>query len=446
MQSYKSHFLALLHLGFPIIIAQAGTIVQSFADTIMVGHYGTPELSAAGFTNNIFNLVIMFLLGFSYSTTPVVGNYHGRGMYAEAGRSLKESIIANSSVCAVVTGLMLILYFNLSRLGQPEELLPLIRSYYLVILASLIFLSLFNSMKQFCDAVGDTKVSMWVMVGGNVFNIIGNTLLIYGVMGCPELGLLGAGIATLASRVAMVLAMILVIAKSKRYAIYREGYSQRHTRRGIMRISGVGFPIGLQMGLEASSFNVCAVFMGWIGAAALAAHQIMCSVGTLCFMVYYGIGAAAAIRISHFCGLGKWGEVRRTSGVTLATIMGFGAVMVSLIVLFREQWCYAFTTSDEVAALVLSLVPPLIVYQFGDCLQVTFANCLRATEDVKMMLLYAFIAYAVVSIPLSYLFAFALDMGSIGVWWGLPFGLTTAGLLFFYRFNKQTKAKVSAAE
>lgn len=443
MQSYKRHFTSLLHLGVPIIIAQLGTIVQSFADTIMVGQYGTPELSAAGFTNNIFNLVILLLLGFSYSTTPIVGSFHGRGMNKDVGRSLKESLVANVSVCLVVMLVMAILYFNLDLLGQPDELMPLIRSYYIVVFSSLIFISLFNSMKQFCDAVGDTKVAMWVMIIGNVVNVIGNSLLIFGLFGFPEMGLLGAGLATLLSRIIMAVSMILVIAKTKRYAPYREGFKQSFTKEGVIHISKVGFPISLQMGLEASSFNICAIFMGWIGAASLAAHQVMCTVGSLCFMIYYGIGAAAAIRISHFCGLNEWGEVRRTAFVSLAMTLCFGVIMSCLIIVFRYQLAYAFTTSEEVVMLVMTLVPPMVAYQFGDSIQTVFANCLRATEDVKVMMIDAFIAYGIVSIPLSYVFAFVLDWGTSGIWWGFPFGLTTAGLLFFYRFNKQTKKRIS---
>lgn len=438
---YKKHFLLITRLGFPIVVAQLGTIVTGFADTIMVGQYGTNELSAAGFTNNVFGLIIYFLLGFSYSTTPVVGAFYGQGRYADAARSLKESLLANMGACAAVVALMAVLYFNLHLLGQPEELLPLIAPYYLVVLASMPFVSAFNALKQFCDGVGDTKMPMWVMIGGNVMNIIGNYLLIFGKLGCPELGLVGAGVSTLIARVMMVVAIIVLILTSRRYAMYREGLRMRVTADGVKHLTRKGLPVGLQLCMEASAFSLCGVMMGWLGAVPLAAHQVMCTISTLCFMVYYGIGAAVAIRISHFRGQGQWTEVRRVAGVGLTMTLATGLILSVLIFVLRYPIASMFTTSDEVVRVVVALIAPMMVYQIGDCIQIVYANSLRAIEDVKMMMMYAFIAYILVSIPLSYLFAFILGMGPEGIWWAFPFGLTTAGVLFLTRFNKTTRQK-----
>lgn len=438
---YKKHFLLITRLGFPIVVAQLGTIVTGFADTMMVGQYGTDELSAAGFTNNVFGLIIYFLLGFSYSTTPVVGAFYGQGRYADAARSLKESLLANVGSCGVVVALMTVLYFNLHLLGQPEELLPLIRPYFLVVLASMPFVSAFNALKQFCDGVGDTKMPMWVMIGGNVVNIIGNYMFIFGEWGCPELGLVGAGVATLIARVMMVVAIMAAILFTKRYAMYRGGLRMAVTGGGVKHLSRKGLPVGLQLCMEASAFSLCGVMMGWIGAVPLAAHQVMCTISTLCFMVYYGIGAAVAIRISHFRGQGQWTEVRRVAGVGLAMTLATGLILSALIFFLRYPIASMFTTSEDVVRVVVALVAPMMVYQIGDCIQIVYANALRAIEDVKMMMMYAFIAYILVSIPLSYLFAFTLGMGPKGIWWAFPFGLTTAGVLFLTRFNKTIRQK-----
>ena len=86
-----------------------------------------------------------------------------------------------------------IMYLNVHRMGQPEELLPLIRPHLLLQLTSLVFVMMFNSFKQFADGITDTKTSMWIMLSANLLNIIGNSLLIYGVWGLPALGLTGAG-------------------------------------------------------------------------------------------------------------------------------------------------------------------------------------------------------------------------------------------------------------
>ena len=112
---------------------------------------------------------------------------------------------------------MTVLYFIVENLGQPEELIPLIKPYYLVLLASLVFVMLFNGFKQFTDGITDTKTAMWILLGGNELNIIGNYILIYGKLGLPEMGLLGAGISTLFSRIVMVIVFVIIFMRSPRF-------------------------------------------------------------------------------------------------------------------------------------------------------------------------------------------------------------------------------------
>ncbi|MCR5313988.1 MAG: MATE family efflux transporter [Bacteroidaceae bacterium] len=421
--SWKRRASAIMHLALPIIIAQLGTILQSFADTIMVGQYGTAELSAAGFVNNIFTFVLYFILGLSYSTTPVVGMLWGKGEKTRARQTLNNSLVLSIVGCVVVMLLLLILYFNIDRLGQPAELMPLVRPYFIVILLSLPFVGAFNSFKQYSDATGDTRTPMWVMLISNVVNVIGNYLLIF----ILDLGLLGAGLATLFSRILMAVWMW-----------WRIGAGRDVESRGVVYLAKKALPISTQLCLESGSFNVCALFMGWIGASALAAHQVMCVIGSLCFMTYYGMGAAAAIRISHYRGLEDYVEVRRTSSTAFVLTLALGVCLLGIVIAFHGSIFAAFTTSADVQAILVSLLPAFVAYQFGDCLQTIFANCLRAIEEVRSLMISAFIAYVVVSIPIAYLFAFPCGMGAVGIWWSFPIGLTLAGILFYLHFSRSS--------
>ena len=436
---YQSHVVAITKLGLPIVVAQLGVIVQSFADTMMIGQYGTPELSAAAFTNNVFNLVFFFLLGYSYSTTPIVGYFYGKNDLHNVGKTLKESLFGNFVFSLIICLLLYILYLNIEVLNQPSELLPYIKPYFVLLLLSMPFVALFNSLKQFSDAVGDTKTPMWVMILGNILNIAGNSLLIFGLLGCPEWGLYGAGVATLLSRIVMCWLMFLAIHYKSRFKPYRQGFRSKITFSGVWHLTRIGLPISCQLSLEAAAFNVGAIFMGWLGAYELAAHQIACSIGTLCFTIYYGIGAAVAIRISHFRGKHDWSEVRTTSAVGFVMTLCASTILSGAIFFSMRPLVSAFTPDVNVANVVYSLMPAFFVYQFGDSLQVIFANSLRAIEKVRNLLLYAVIAYGCVSIPLSYFFAFPCRLGAPGVWWAFPFGLTTAGLLFCRKFYKETK-------
>lgn len=426
-----------MKLGLPIMIGQLGIIILSFADTMMVGRCGTAELAAASFVNNMFNLVIVFSTGFSYGLTPVVGNHYGRGECSSVGRMLKNGLAVNAVAALGLMLLMCVLFLNIHRLGQPVELLPLMRPYYIVLLISLLPVLLFNAFKQFADGITDTVTPMFVLLGGNVLNIFLNWVLIYGKLGAPVMGLLGAGVATLTARVAMLLCFVLVFFTAKRYRPYVQGFRESHVNRhDFLLLNKMGMPVGLQMGMETASFSLSTIMVGWLGTVALAAHQVMLTVGQLGFMMYYGMAAAVAVKVSNYHGQNDITAVRTTASVGFRIILVMAAMVSVPLLLFRSSIGFIFTDGPEVAAMVASLVIPFVVYQFGDGLQCNYSNALRGISDLKMVSVYAFIAYFLISLPSAYLFGFVFDWGLTGIWLSFPLGLTTAGLLFYLRFRK----------
>ncbi|MEG2573545.1 MAG: MATE family efflux transporter [Bacteroides sp.] len=440
LTTYKEHYKALLYLGIPIVIGQIGVIILGFADTLMIGHHSTNELAAASFVNNVFNLAIIFSTGFSYGLTPIISGLFGHAEYPAAGRMLKNSLAANFFISILLTFIMTVLYFYIDQLGQPTELMPLIKPYFIVLLVSLVFVLLFNGFKQFTDGITDTRTSMWILLGGNILNIVGNYILINGKLGLPELGLLGAGLSTLFSRIVMLAVFACIFFYSKRYAQYVKGFKLFNINKAdFKQLNLLGWPIALQMGMETASFSLSAVMIGWIGTIALAAHQIMGTISTVSFMMYYGMGAAITIRVSNFKGQNDIVNVRRSAYAGFHIIMAMA--LVSCIALFAVRnflggW---FTDSQEVSVVVVSIVFPMLIYQFSDGTQIAFANALRGISDVKPMMLIAFISYFIISLPVGYICGFILDWGVMGVWMAFPFGLTSAAIMLFLRFRKQTR-------
>ena len=174
------HYAPLARLGLPIVIGQVGNIVLGFADTLMVGHHSMEELAAASFVNTMFMLFVIFAMGFSYGLTPIVGAMHGRGETGGIGRVVRAGLAASTLLAAALVGVLLAFWACLGHMGQPAELLPLMRPYLVVNIVSMPFVCWMNVFRQFFDAIGHTKVPMWVLLGGNVMNILGNWLLIYG--------------------------------------------------------------------------------------------------------------------------------------------------------------------------------------------------------------------------------------------------------------------------
>lgn len=438
IQRYSKHYSTIIRLGTPIVLGQLGNVILGFIDTIMVGQYSGAALSAAGFVNNIFNLGIFAMLGFSYGATPIIGAFYGRRENDNVGHSFRDSIWANILFGTIVIAAYSLLYINIGNLNQPEELLPLMRPYFLILLASLPFVILFNSFKQFTDTVAATKTALWVIIIGNFTNVVMNYLLIFGVCGFPEMGLKGAGIATLLSRVLMALLFVMFIIGQKRFSSYKSGFKARRSKRSdVKKLFKVGTPLAVQMGMETASFSLASLLMGWIGAVELAAFQVMCTTGSLCFLVYYGIAAASCIRISHFRGRGEWEKVNETATASLHIILAVAAVLSTGIIIFKYRLAAAFTSDTSIQKMFIAMLIPMLAYQVSDGIQINYANALRGIAVTKPMSIYALISYILLALPVSYIFGFIFNLGGIGIAYGLPVGLTTAAILYYCRFRKE---------
>ncbi|MBR5893887.1 MAG: MATE family efflux transporter [Bacteroidaceae bacterium] len=441
---YKPHYSSILRLGAPIVLGQLGNVILGFIDTMMVGHYSAEALSSAGFVTGIFNLGIVALIGFSFGATPIIGAYYGRKENDNVGAAFKDSIYANLLCGALVTLIYAALYLNLHNLGQPEELLPVIRPYFFTFLLTMPFIVVFNCLKQFTDTVAATKTAMWAIITGNVANVILNYLLIYGVCGFPRLGLTGAGIATLISRVIMVAIICTLIKRQKKFRVYSKGFKQHSARRKeIANFFAVGTPMGLQMGMETASFSLASLLMGWLGATELAAFQVMCITGSLCFLIYYGIGAAMSIRMSHFRGRGDWTNVHHCANAGLHIILFTAIILSALIATLRYEFAAMFTSDTSIQTMFTALLVPMLAYQISDGIQTNYANALRGIEVTKPLGIYAFISYICLALPASYILGFVLDWGAMGVACGLPVGLTVAAALYYSRFRKEILTHIS---
>ena len=436
LKNYSNHYLPLIKLGLPIIVGQIGTIVLSFADTLMVGHHTTPELAAAAFVSGIINLFIIFGQGYSYGLSPIIGECFGARKYREAGASLRGSIVVNSLMSGGIVFFLMLIYANLGHMGQPDELMKYIGPFFLLQVISIPFVMLFFSFKQFADSITDTKISMWILLGGNLFNIVSNYFLIYGNFGAPELGLLGAGISTLVARILMLVVFALIFLKSKRYVRYLPGfYFEKVTHELLHKLNVLGWPIAMQMGMETAAFSLSTVMIGWLGTVSLAAHQVTLTISQICYMIYYGLGTAISVRVSYFKGMNDYKNVRDSTYCGFRLMMCLVVITSTIVIVFSHQLAALFTTSEDVQQMIGLLIYPLLIYQFGDGLQITFANALRGISVVKPMMYIAFVSYFLVSLPLGYFLGIVLHWGTLGVWMAFPFGLTTAGLLYYKAFH-----------
>lgn len=434
-KKYSKHYTSILRLGLPLLLGQLGMIVTGYADTIMVGNYSTEALASSAFVNNALVFVIMLGMGFSYGLTPMIGALFSKGDTKRMGALVRNGVIVNFLYTLAWSVPMLILYFNIHHLGLPENLLPTIRPYYLLIFASVIPLGIVNALRQFTDAINDTKVSMYILLAGNILNIIFNYLLIYGKCGMPELGLNGAGISTLMSRVFMLLAYIAFVFLAPRYAHYRNAIVGGSTSMQDMRaITATSLPISLQMGMETAIFTVASVFAGWLGENTMAAVQVVNTIAQIGFMIYYSLGAAASIKMSNHYGIHDYAGVKQIAHAAYMLTLASVVIACTIFIIFGKQLAGLFTCDAAVVALVTAHMLHLTLYQIGDATQIAYANALRGIAHVAPIMKYAFIAYIVVGIPMMYVFCFTMHMRMAGIYFAYFFALLGAGLLFSRSF------------
>ena len=434
---YGRNYASLLKLALPIIVGQLGGIITGLADTIMVGQHSTQELAAASFVNNVLNAFIIFGTGFSFALTPLVGENLAKDKRYVVSAWLKNGIVANFILSIVIIGILTIIYFNVGHLGQPSELLPLIRPYYLISMVSVIFVMLANSFRQFVEGITDPSVSMWILILGNALNIFGNYVLIYGKFGLPEMGLIGAGYSTLISRVFMFAMFVLVFLLRPSYKVYRKGFMRMWVLPNrLMRVTKLGVPIALQQGLEAATFSLTAIMVGWLGSVELAAHQVVISISTISFTTYLGLGSATAIRTSFYKGANDWQQVRKTTvaGIHLGIIV---STLTCLALYFlRNDISYVFSDDPKVSTIVVLLLPILMLYQYVDGAQIVLANALRGLSDVKSIMWISFVTNFLIAIPAGYLLGFPFGMGIRGIWLAYPIGFVFSVALLGIRARK----------
>ena len=424
------------------MIAQVGTIVVGFADNIMVGHYSTQSLAASSFVINIFNIVVLCCLGFSYGLTPIIGTLFAQKRNNEIGLTLRAGLIANVVVGGVLSLVMGMLYFYIDMMGQPDELLPLIKPYYLIFLASLIPLSVFNVFAQWSYAIKNTAMPMWILLSCNIINIAGNYMLIYGNWGAPELGLTGAGLSTLFVRALASLIIMAIFFLKKSNAEFRSGFTDRSrgvTNNLMGKVVRTSWPVSLQMGCETAAFSTCAVFAGWIGTVALAAFQIIIVVSSLGFCIYYSIRTAIAVFVANEAGHSSLPSCRRVAFDGYAVMLVFAAISTCIFIFLSRPLMGLFTTDTEVLTAAQALVFPLVLYQLGDATQITFANALRGTSHVMPMLWIAFFSYVVVGLSSTWLLAFPMGLGNYGIVLSFSVSLFMAATLFLRSFLQVTR-------
>lgn len=430
----------LVLLAWPVVLSQLGHVMVGVADSVMIGNTGAIPLAASSFANSLFVILLVFGIGVSFGLTPLVAEADGGKNKQRLSLLLGNGLMVNSLVSLVLVALLFMGIPFMDFLGQDTEVLDLAKPYLKIITLSVIPLMVFLALKQFAEGLSDTKMAMIITIGANLLNVLLNYLFIFGKGGFPEMKLLGAGYATLISRVIMAIAMFIYIARSSRFKEFVGGLSfHKYNKTMVLRILKIGVPSGLQYIFEVGAFAIAAVLIGTIGPVPLAAHQIAISLASVSYMAASGIAAAATVRIGNERGRKNFAAIRQTGDAAL--FLSIALMTFAGLVLFFGRYLLPSFYTDEAAVLGLStsLLIVAVVFQISDGLQVVGLGMLRGLSDVKLPTAITFFSYWIVSLPLCWFTGIYLQGGVLSIWISLAAGLTLAAVLLVWRFRVLTK-------
>jgi MATE family multidrug resistance protein len=438
--TYKEHVRRLFVIAYPVMLSHLGHIAVGVADSMMVGQLGAVPLAAVSLANSVFVLALMFGIGISYGITPLVASADGKGQTKRIARLLKHSLLINMLFSVLLfVALMGVIPF-LYMLDQPEEVVSTASPYLWVVGASMLPFMFFQGYKQLIEGLGHTRQAMVITLIANFLNVGLNYLLIFGKLGFPEMGLVGAAWATLVSRIFMAAMMAGFFYKSRLFVAYHRT-AKGFKKKILKKLLSLGVPVGFQYVFEVGAFSAAAIMVGWIGANALAAHQIAINLASVSYMIASGFAAAATVRVGNM--LGK----RNMKGMREAGLTAF-AMIVLLMIFFALAFVagqYFFPSlyidHQEVIDIAASLLIIAALFQLSDGIQVVGLGALRALEDVKIPMFITLIAYWVIGIPGGYVLAFYFEIGVQGIWWGLLVGLTVSAVFVSLRFHRLSRQK-----
>ena len=414
----------LVRLSLPVMGAQIGSMMMGLVDTAMLGRVSVDALAAASIGNTWVYLTLLTCNGLLMGMDPIVSHAHGRGDGRTAGIALQRGLVLAVLLSLVLTVLWTATGPLLRLLGQEERLAAAAHDYVRVQIPTILFFVAFTALRQQLQGREIMRPAMWATLIANVSNAFLDWVLIFGKLGFPEMGLVGAGIATAINRALMFALLIWLV----RIGGLLEGAwvpwsRDAFDRRGLLHILALGLPVAIQIALEVMAFSGSTLIAGWIGATAVAAHQVTLNCAAFSFMMPLGISQAAATRGGNLLGRREHGPAQRAAWVALAMGAGVMSLWALVFVVGREQLPRLLTTQPEVIALAATIFPIAAAFQIFDGTQVVGCGVLRGMGRTRPVAWFNLAGYWILGLPLGVWLALRQDFGLAGIWWGLCLGL-----------------------
>ncbi len=438
--SKTTHARETLVLGLPLIGSHLAQMALHVADTVMVGWYGVVSLAAVVLGASSFFIIFVVGSGFAKAVMPMVAAAMGQNDETRVRRDTRMGLWLSIAFGVVALPIFWWSEAILLALGQKPEVSAIAQSYLRIAGFGLVPALSVTVLQSYLAALHRTQVVLWVTLIAVAVNVAVNWALIFGNWGFPELGARGAAVATLIVQVLSLVILALyagLLPDLKRFRLFQRFW--RPDWQAMGQVWRLGVPIGLTGLAEGGLFQASALMMGWIGTVELAAHGIALEAAALTFMLHVGLSSSATIRIARFDGAGDRVALRRAAKVSVAISFGVALLSIMLFLAFARPIVALFLdmAKPESAAILaygVVLLGLAALFQLADGMQVMALGLLRGVRDTKVPMGLAAVSYWLIGIPCSYVLAFPLGYGGVGLWLGLVVGLVCASVSLMWRF------------
>jgi MATE family multidrug resistance protein len=442
---------ATIALAWPLILANLTQQLIQATDVLLMGRLGAIPLAAATLALNLTFTVNLFLLGLIIASSPMMATALGKR--SNAVRDVRRTFRAGLWLVAIAMPPYWLLLWHIGdamlAFGQSAELArqgqTFLRAYMWVTAPWLVF----QLLRNFVAALERPRVVFWLSIAGIALNALLSWSLIFGHLGLPALGLVGGGVGSTLTWLAMCAALAAYVVRDRRFRRFHVfGHWWRFDRQRTAAMARLGWPIGVTMALEMGVFALAAYFMGWIGAPAVAAHAIALQLAALTFMVPLGLGQAATVRVGLAVGRGDKAGVTRAGWTAWVLGVGFMGMMALAMWTVPRPLVTVFLAdvpaNSAVIALAISFVRIAAAFQLVDGAQVIGAGMLRGLHDTRWPLIFALVGYWGVGLGIGAWLAFGRDWQGVGIWIGLASGLAAVAVLMIGRWLLRERLGLTA--
>lgn len=438
----------LFYILIPILITQIGLYAMTFFDVMMSGQYSTQDVAGVSIGSSLWTPVYTGLSGILIALTPVVSQLVGSRQSKSVSYSVMQAIYLAVALALVI---LIIGAFSLNPILNAMDLEDNVHrvahDYLIALSIGIIPLFVYNALRSFIDALGQTRISMIITLCALPINVIFNYLFIYGKFGFPELGGVGSGYATAITYWLIALVAIIVVVKINpfsTYKVFNEFFrvSWKEWRALLL----IGVPIGLAIFFETSIFSAVTLLMSKYDTVTIASHQIAMNFASLLYMMPLSISMALTIVIGFEIGASRYKDAKEYSWIGISMALTMSLVLSTILFLFREPVASVYTKDHEVMMLTSHFLIYAIFFQISDALQAPIQGILRGYKDVNVTFAMSLVSYWILGLPIGYFFAQYTDMGAFGYWIGLISGLALGaiGLAARLRFIQTVKYKKMA--